>query len=458
MAAGKSSNVVLEKVKRLETYADQSIEEQRKVAHELTDRKLLFNRFEHLLRAVEEEIQTAYRDYETSFTHSKELESAHQRAKHGMARVCHLPVKLFLSRLQRYALPTATIAGKFSEVLWEFGALHAGLMVGNIRVEWGTDSLINPQWEDPQLVEEDFVAHVHPQGEWALAASSFDKKFSLADRERKIEDKVKLIVNSAEEKRRLIMNLVEVIVKYNCTKKYNVISCHCQHFVTDAMHALGIKSIPRFSGPLNNYLQQLKRGQIEIPEEFADHTSLDAYVKSKLEANTLSQHDMEYLLLHYYRLHLNSLPKDGDIDEWECEVRSCQYYFLAEKVDCQAMICHQFLRQRTRSSVTTRAQRPTTLRTIPEAGGSANHTNTGITNASPTAQPTRMVSMRYKIQVYISIYRCMYLACTSCFITTTHISSLQSGMANTQPSAATQPHRDHQLQQDREIAQDVSEP
>ena len=394
MAAGSMGKFVLEKVKRLEAYADQPIEEQRKLAQELTDRKLLFSRFEHLLQAVEEEIQIAYRDYEASFTHSMELESAHQRAKHGMARICHLPVKLFLSRLQqRIAIPAASIARKLSEMLWEFGALHAGLMVGNIRVEWGTGSLVDPQWEDPQLVEEDFVAHIHPQGEWALTASSFDKKFSLADRERRIEDKVELIVKSAEEKRQLIMNLVDVIVRYNCTKKYSVTSCHCQHFVTDAMHALGIKSIPRFSGPLNDYLQQLKRGKIDIPEEFSDHTSLDAYVKAKLNANTLTQHDMEYLLLHYYRLHLNCLPEDAGIEEWKCTVRSCQYEFLAEKVDSQAMLCHQFLRQRTRSSVTPRTQRPTTLCTIPEIGGPTNLTATGITSMNTTAQPASKVSM-----------------------------------------------------------------
>ena len=389
MAAGNCLDVVLAKVKRLEAYANQPTKEQRKVAHALTNRKPLFNRFEHLLQAVEEEVHMAITDYEANFTHSIEFQSAHQRAKHGMARVCHLPVKLFLSRLQRYpSLLATSITGRLSEVMLEFGALHAGLMVGDIRVEWGAEGLIDPQWEDPQFVEEDFIAHVHPGGEWALAAASYDKKFSLADRERRIEDKIELIMDTAEEKRQLIMNLVDVIVSYNCTKQYSVMKCNCQHFVSEAMHALGIKSTPKFSGPLNDYLQQLKSYRLDIPEEFIDHASLDAYVKPKLQADTLSQHDMEYLLLHYYRLHLDSLPEDGDIDNWRCEVRSCQYEFLAEKVNRQAMVCHQFLRQRTRSSVSSRVQRPTTLRTIPEAGESANHPQTGIIVENTTAQPT----------------------------------------------------------------------
>ena len=395
-----SLNVVLEKVRHLEAYAHKPIEDQsiRKLAHELTDRELLFNRFKYLVRAVEEEIQTATSDYETSFSHSKELESAHLRAKHGMARVCHLPVKLFLSRLQQSAVPAAvSITGKLSEMLLEFGALHAGLMVGNIRVEWGADSLINPQWEDPQFVEEDFVAHIHQGGKWAHAASSYNRKVSLADRERRVEDKIELLLESAQKKQQLIVNLVEVIVQYNRTKEYSVLKCNCQHFVADALRALGIESIPKFSGPLNEYLQKLKQYQVDIPEKFTDHATLDAYVKPKLRGDTLSQHDMEYLLIHYYRLHLNSLPEDDDIDEWKCEVRSCQYEFLAEKVDRQAMMCHQFLRQRTCSSVIARAQRPTTLHTVSEAGEPADHAQTGIAHISTTTQRTRMVNGRFSL-------------------------------------------------------------
>ena len=328
------SKVIFEKVKCLPTFADQSLENQRMLVHELTDHKLLFRRFEHLLLGIDEEIHTAFADHEANFTYSFEVERAHQRAKHGIACICHLPIKLFLSRFQPSAVSASFVTSRLSEVLSEFGALRAGLFVGNIRVEWGPESLIIPQWDDQQLIKEDFVAHIHQDGEWVLAASDYGKKFCLADRERRVEDKIELLLESAEEKRQLVRNLVEIIVKYNCTKQYNLMESNSQHFVADAMHALGIKSIPKFSGPLNDYLQKLKQYRVDIPEEFSDHASLDAYVKPKLEADTLSQHDVEYLLLHYYRLHLNSLPEGVDIDELECEVHSCQYKFLAERVDC----------------------------------------------------------------------------------------------------------------------------
>ena len=395
MAAARCSDVVFEKVKRLEAYAKQPKEKQTELARELADRDLLFSRFEYLIHVAEEEIHAAIVDHDTTFTHSLEFQSAHQRAKHGAARVCHLPVKLFLSRLQRLqAGATVSITSKLSGMLLEFGALHAGLMVGDVRVEWGADSLINPQWEDPQFVEEDFVAHVHQGGKWALAASNYNKKISLADREHRVQDKIELLLESAEEKRQLIMNLVGVIVRYNCTKQYSVVNCNCQHFVADALQALGIDSIPQFSGPLNEYLQNLKRYQVNVPDEFNSHAALDAYVQPKLASDTLTQHDMEYLLLHYYRLHVNSLPEDGDIEEWECQVRSCQYEYLAEKVDRQAMMCHQFLNRRTRTSITTRKQRPTNLHTIPETGESADHTHAAFTIANTIAQPTGMVSHR----------------------------------------------------------------
>lgn len=424
MAAGKCLSVVLEKVKSINLYKEKSIEEQKQVARILTDRELLFDRFGYLLRAVEEEIHTAISDSEITYTHSLEFQSAHQRAKHGMARVCHLPIKLFLSRLQRFpGLPevAASITSKLSEVLLEFGALHAGLIVGNIRVEWGSDGLIDPQWEDPLLVEEDFVAHIHPQGEWAHAASSYNNKFSLADRERRVEDKIKLITNSAEEKRRLIMNLVDLIVHYNSTKEYSVMNCNCQHFVHEAMHALGIKSIPKFCGPLNDYLQKLKRYEIDIPAEFSNHDAIDSYVQPRLQADTLTQHDMEYLLLHYYRLHLNSISEDEDIEKWTCPLRSCQYEFLAEKVDRQAMMCHQFLQKCTRSSATSKMKRPKTLRAIPESKESTSHQPTGIVIASTTAQPTRRVRMNIHFFFCSTCTLSMSMACILCFALTTSV-------------------------------------
>ena len=428
---------VVKKVKRYEQYAEKSDEEQRKLAEELTNHQLLFNRFSHLLEAVDEEIQAAAKDHAANFAHSTEFKMAHQRAKHGMARVCHLPVKLFLSRIQ-WDLPAPSVTSKLFQFLFKFGALHAGLLVGNIRIEWGRESLIDPQW-DVDLMEEDFVANVHLQGEWAYSTSVYGKKFSLADRERKVKDKIDLIIESAEQKRQLITNLVGVIAKYNRAKHYNLFKCNCQHFVLEAMSALGIKEIPKFTGQLNDYLEDLKMYKVDIPEEFANHAALDAYVEQKLETDLLTQHDMEYLLVHYHRLHMNSMPDDAD-EEWQCGVDSCQFEYLSEKVDRQALLCHQFLKQR--ASV----QRPTCLATISEVEDSIGSLET----RTVVAKRTGMVNVKIWISFHI-------LCTTIAFIVVLHLlqSRNQNGTENNTQEPAHEQRDDH-LQQDLEMAKEVS--
>ena len=394
MAEIRSYNVdvVVEKVKKYPPFATRSAEEQRKLASELSDRGQMFNRFSCLMESVGGAIESITKDDATAYTHSLEYSMAHQSAKHGMAIVGHLPVKLFLSRLQDVNIPKPSITCKLSEFFFAFGALHAGLIVGDVRVEWGKDSLVDPQWEDPALMEEDFVAHIHPQGDWALTVAKDNKKFSLANRERRIEDKIALVLKSAQEKHQLISNLVEVVVKYNRGKHYNLTSCNCQHFVVDAMKALGINDMPVFSGQLNEYLQKLKKkNKVDIPRGFDDHATIDAYVKEKLPTNTLTQHDMEYLLLHYHRIHINSIPDDAD-DEWECEVPSCQYECLADKVDRQAMVCHQFLTQRAHKPVRERTVRPTTLHAISEESAILSPTN-----GQPAGQVNKQI-------MYIVVY------------------------------------------------------
>ena len=406
MATQKDLHEVTKKVKRHWPYSERSEEEQTKLAEELTNHEKVLMKFSHLLQPVDEEIEAALSDHRIEFAHDGEVKAAHQRAKHGIALVCHLPVKLFLSRLQNFAFQSS-ITRKFLGLFLEYGALHAGLIVGNMRIEWGREGLIDPQWEE--IVEEDFVAHVHQQGEWALSASKVNKHYSLADRQQSIEDKIKLVIATAEKKQQLITNLVDVIVHYNRKEKYHLFTCNCQHFVCDALAALGIRGVPNFSGKLGDHLQKLKRYKLDIPPEFDDHGSLDVYVKQNLEDDNLTQDSMEYLLLHYCRLHVNSMPDDDD-DDWKCEVRSCQYEYLAEKVDQEAMLCHQFSRRRTYS-----AAPPVSLSTISEARESTGHPSTtpgveyGAKNpvqmtesSENTKEPLRMVS---KISHHISSCR-----------------------------------------------------
>ena len=345
---------VLEKLKQHPEFAHKPKEELRELAHDLTNFDKVFGRFSHLLEPmVDKAIDEALIDYRAVFTHSQEFEMAHKRAKHELARVFHLPVKLFLSRLSQ-PIPLYSIAGKISKFFLEYGALHAGLVVGNIRIEWGQECIVDPRPED-DIPGDEFVGGVDgQQGDLAHVAVEIHKRFSLADRERRIDDKIKLIINTAEKKNEVLSNLVRVITHYNLERKYDLFTCNCQHFVRDALAALGITEPPSFSGQLNDYLEHLKQGKVEVPEDFRNHATLDAYVERQLRAEfgALNQHDMEYLLLHYYRLHLQfvaSIP-DDNTEEWKCDVPTCKYEDLAERVNREALLNNQFLPRRTTQS------------------------------------------------------------------------------------------------------------
>ena len=338
----RSLTLILEKLKRHAEYYDKDEAARRDLARNFTDVDEIFGRFSHLLEPVADKaIDAALVEYRAVYTHDLEYEMAHKRAKHDLARVFHLPVKLFLSRLKQ---PVPSIAGKISQVFMEYGALHAGLVVGNVRIEWGQEGIVDalPEVDVP---DDDFVGSVDGrQGHLAHAAADIHPRFSLADRERRTDDKIKLIINSAERKEQVLRDLVTVIVRYNREKSYDLFTCNCQHFVREALLALGITDPPRFSGQLKEHLEHLKRGKFEVPEDLMDHDGLDAYVERQLQAEpgTLSQHDMEYLLLHYYRLHLATMPRDCD-ETWRCRVPSCKYEHLADRVKRESLQNNQFL-------------------------------------------------------------------------------------------------------------------
>ena len=366
--------VVVEKLKRHARHAMKSEADLRDLARELTEFDQVFIQFSHLLQpVVNKAIDAALIDYRIVFTHSQEEEMAHERANYVMARVFHLPVKLFLSRLKQ-SIPS--IAGKvISKFLFDYGALHAGLTVGNIRIEWGQEGIVEALPED-DVPEVEFVGSVDSrQGHMAQLAAETRRLYSLADREQRIDDKIKLIINTAEKKKEVLSNLVRVIIHYNLKRRYDLLTCNCQHFVRDALAALGIKEPPRFSGQLNDYLEHLKQGKVKVPEDFKNHATLDAYVERQLQAEpgTLNQHDMEYLLLHYYRIHLNSMPRGDDADKWQCRVPSCKYDRLADRVNRESLQGSQFM------SISTAVTRRPPITVVQGHTSAALHHSTSLT-------------------------------------------------------------------------------
>ena len=272
--------------------------------------------------------------------HTMEIEAAHDRAKHGVAQACHLPVRLLLSKL-RWRMPP--ILNRLSSLLsLEYGALHSALQVGQIVIEWGRESIVDPQMVDV-VPNREFQAQVGNQGDWFHRAKELTRDMSLADRRHNVDEKFDVLFKSVAEKHQLLENLIAVIVDYNGTREYSVFKCNCQHFVHDALTALGIKETPKFSGLLKDYLKHLKIGVKSVPRNLDTHEKLDKYVTENLDI--LTPHDMEYILCQYFKHHLPEMEKD--LDDWACTIATCQVDNLEEQIKEQSLVFNRFKARKT---------------------------------------------------------------------------------------------------------------
>ena len=339
MADFKNENFILQKVKNHSELKHLSEDEQMVRAVQLTSPEEIRCQFSYLLETGSRLIwETAREDREDEFLATMEERAAHQQAKQEMAQTCHLPVKLILSKLRRGRPPLANTWSSLFK--FEYGPLHAALQVGEVLIEWGRESLVIPKFE-PSLPDRQIQFHVHDQGEFRETARQFVREMSIVHRNARHnhEKRVDVLYRSVAEKARLIENLIEVIVKYNREYKYELLNRNCQHFVRDAMAALGIKENLQFSGKLAEYYELLKDGKTRMPE-FKTHDSLDMYVAENFEQ--LSQHDMEFLLCQYFQHHYAEMSKADNVDDWKCTLADCQSDRLEDRIKHNSLLFNQF--------------------------------------------------------------------------------------------------------------------
>ena len=316
---------VLEKVKKHPQFSGRPEQEQIALTQELTDPKVIKEKFQCLLDIEEFEANIREID-ECGATHSLEELNQKDQQKLETARACHLPVKLSLSKLQRIQAP---FLRHFSTLLRiEYGPMHAGLIVGDIFIEWNDCSLVVPTLAP---FAGDVQTHIGSEGEWLDITRNAVGNMSLANRQHlDIPKKLEILYNSRAEKELLIDRLVDVIVKYNCYKQYSMFRCNCQDFVKDALQSLGIKKLPKFEGNLKGYIDGLQGGKAACIS-FKEHSELDDYVRVNVDA--LKIHEKEYLVLMYFQFHMAEMkelsPEQQDV--WKCPVQGC----LCEDLECQ---------------------------------------------------------------------------------------------------------------------------
>lgn len=342
MSKCQSTDLIFQKVKNHSEFKHLPEEQQTVRATQLISHDDILCQFSYLLdtgsKLIMDKTRNGYDDDDRGLLQTMEVRAAHQQAKQDMARVCHLPVKLILSQLRHGRPPFAhTWSSLFG---FEYGPLHAALQVGEVLIEWSRESLVIPKFE-PILPGREIQFNVHGEGEWREAVGQFVLEMSMADHspQRRTEKKVDALCRSVAEKAQLIANLAEVIVTYNRDYKYDLFNRNCQHFVQDAMAALGIKEAPQPSGKLSEYYKRLKDGKTKMPE-FKEHESVDKYVTENFDQ--LSQQDMEFLLCQYFRHHYSEMSRAIDIEEWKCPRSTCQSQKLEERIKHNSLLFNQF--------------------------------------------------------------------------------------------------------------------
>ena len=276
---------------------------------------------------------------------SLELSKAVERGEHRFAHLCELPLKIILTPLSR----GGRMVSRFANLLeMQFGPLHAALQVGNVILEWNDSSLVIPHMcnFEEQLLQSD----VQGVSGWAdFTRSQYDdvrKALTKADYQQQIE----LVYNFTAEKHRQIEALVDVIIRYNRTYYYNLFDRNCQHFVADALKALGVEKPTQFTGGLREYFVELKKGRSSaVAAKFPNHGELDKFVKGKEEngeINKMEQNDLEFLLAQCFRFHLEqkSQLQDQNVDlaNWVCEEATCCMQRLERLIRFEALRIHNF--------------------------------------------------------------------------------------------------------------------
>ena len=310
----KGTLMVLDKLKKHPSYKDRSLPILIRTAEDLSDPDYIRCQFSYLLDSMNNIVTN---------------ESRHNTLdEDSLASAMSIPVKLILRKLRHSRPP---LAHKLSQLFrCDYGPLHSTLEVGVVTIEWGNEGLVIPSML-PKLPGE-FEAHVHNQSQWQDQTRNMTRALGAAETKRDYMEKFNVVFTSFSEKVQLIDRLVDVIISYNCEKTYNIFKCNCQHFTRDALSALGYKNTVQFTGKMNDYFEQLKRGKLTVPEEYSTHENLDDYVKKNLDKLTLP--DMEYLLCQYFKYHLPSMEQmgDRDLDFWTCSIATCQSEELDSRV------------------------------------------------------------------------------------------------------------------------------
>lgn len=329
---------VKEKLRKLPQYRDWEESTLEAKAIELTDPKQLRTFFSHLIEdPVYEAVSTSLRDKPSSEDPDNDEEAA-KAAERDHIRVSgakNLPVKLYLRYIKIYDKNPMLAHNLAALIGADHGPMHAALKIGDVLLEWNTSCLVVPRYEhDCKFIFEADIAHSESLKKIQGMANTIPN-----DKSKVVENLFKISAAKSE----LIDELIAVIVEYNRSRYYHVVSRNCQTFVDAAMKALGIKDGPKLKGKMQEYYDKLKDGKSEkVPKTFPEHIDLDRYVITQIEKDRqladMPCADLQYLACVYHQFHLIQRAKSSPLSDEEhtgCMEPTCQLNTLVSMMDAR---------------------------------------------------------------------------------------------------------------------------
>lgn len=206
-----------------------------------------------------------------------------------------------------------------SMLLQEYGPLQAYLVIGEMVLEWDWKSLVIP--------------HGKPLRD--SARSSIVRADVRADvREAELPSvRVDLLKTK----------VLDLVARYNRMYYYHAIRRNAHDFVCSVLETMNYSPLPpQMQSNLKDYLNALENNiSTSIATQFDTHKVLDQYVER--QERRLNDLDIEYLIVHYFMLHVVERMKHDDPWKWECTEPNCKMKILEALINHKKILLNKFI-------------------------------------------------------------------------------------------------------------------
>lgn len=204
-----------------------------------------------------------------------------------------------------------------SILLHEYGPLQAYLVIGDMILEWGPDSVIVP--------------HGKPMKDEAAPSASSTGASDVREAELP-SVKVELLKTK----------VLEIVAEHNKRYHFHPIRRSTHGFVCSIIQAMDIPQPTQVQSQLKDYLDALERStSVGSPkEEFQTHSELDRYVEQN--GARLTDRDIEYLIFQYFMFHVVCRTKHHNPQKWNCTEKNCKMMILKATVKPKILLLNKY--------------------------------------------------------------------------------------------------------------------